>query len=115
MRNALFFQGKDQEAGVESSLQQLKILDEQLQEKKFFGGERVGFVDLVGWIPQWLPVFEEVADVKLFDAERFPSLARWAKNLMEVPAIKVVAPDQDKMLAYFHVLRQNKLSSNTIK
>ncbi|RWR74774.1 glutathione transferase GST 23-like protein isoform X2 [Cinnamomum micranthum f. kanehirae] len=54
-------EGKEQEKAVEEFLEALKTLEEELKGKDFFGGESVGFLDLVaGWIPHWLPVFEEI-------------------------------------------------------
>ncbi|KAL5994739.1 hypothetical protein ACLOJK_024792 [Asimina triloba] len=93
-----------------------KFAEEKMVGKKFFGGDAVGLVDLVvGWIPQWLPVFEEVADMKIFDAHRFPWLARWADSFMEVPAIKESVPDKEKMLVPVHAVKNNRLSSVTSK
>ncbi|XP_058078901.1 glutathione transferase GST 23-like [Magnolia sinica] len=116
IRTAFFSQGKEREQALESSLAELQILDAELKGKKFFGGDTIGFVDLVaGWIPHWLPVMEEVTGIKLLDASRFPSLDAWAKNFKEVPAIKENSPPHDPMTSYFHGIWTNMVSSATNK
>ncbi|XP_058079277.1 glutathione transferase GST 23-like isoform X2 [Magnolia sinica] len=116
IRTALFSRGKEQEQAIESILEALKTLDAELEGKKFFGGETIGFVDIVaGWIPHWLPVLEEVSDMKLLDAHRFPSLDAWAKNINEVPVIKENLPPRDKMMTAYHGKMKNMVSLATSK
>ncbi|XP_058079013.1 glutathione transferase GST 23-like [Magnolia sinica] len=116
VRTAFYSQGKEQEQALESLLEVLKTLDAELEGKKFFGGETIGFVDLVaGWIPHWLTVLEEVAGKKLLDAYRFPSLDAWGKNFMEVPVIKENVPPHDKMMTTLLGKRKNMFSSATSK
>ncbi|XP_058079401.1 glutathione transferase GST 23-like [Magnolia sinica] len=113
---AFLSQGKEQEQAIESSLEALKTLDAELEGKKFFGGETIGLVDIVaGWIPHWLPAYEEVAGIKLFDAHRFPSLDEWAKNFNEVLVIKENLPPRDKMMTVYHGMRKNMVSSAASK
>jgi glutathione S-transferase len=45
---------------------------------------------------------EEAGGVKLLDAERFPSLHKWAQNFIEVPVIKECIPPREQLLNYFN-------------
>ncbi|XXG50617.1 hypothetical protein AAC387_Pa02g4591 [Persea americana] len=108
-------EGKEQEKAVEELLEALKILEEQLKGKEFFGGESVGFLDLVaGCIPHWLPVFEEVCGFKLLDANTFPSLHAWGDRFLNVPFIKEKLPPFDKLLVILTNLRKSSLSKGVL-
>ncbi|XP_058107702.1 probable glutathione S-transferase [Magnolia sinica] len=96
--------GEAREKATESAIELLKTVDQELKGKKFFGGEAIGYLDIVmGLIPCWLPIWEEVLGMKLVDAETFPSLHAWVENFLEVPIIKESLPPRDEML---HIFRQ---------
>ena len=54
----------------------LKIMEEQgLREKKFFGGDRIGIVDIAfGTIAHWFGVIEEIIEVKVLEVHALPRL-----------------------------------------
>ncbi|KAJ8646351.1 hypothetical protein MRB53_008099 [Persea americana] len=57
IKTAFYSKGGEREKAVKSALEAMKTLEEELKGKEFFGGERVGFLDLaVGLITYWLPV-----------------------------------------------------------
>lgn len=95
--------GEEQEKATQEARELLKILEEQgLGNKKFFGGNEIGLVDLVfGWIAGWLGVIEEVVDVKVLDADSFPKLHAWTQNFKDHPVIKENLPDRNEMLAEY--------------
>ncbi|XP_010279423.1 PREDICTED: probable glutathione S-transferase [Nelumbo nucifera] len=108
---ALCAEGPEKEKAVETAMETLNYLEKQIEGKKFFGGKTIGFLDLViGWIPHWLDVLDEVGGMKLFDAERFPCLHEWAQNFIQIPIIKDCHPPRDEMVAYFQSSRQYMLS-----
>ncbi|XP_049381492.1 glutathione transferase GST 23-like isoform X4 [Solanum stenotomum] len=89
------------------AVQNLELIEEQLKGKKFFGGESIGYVDLVlGWMAYLLDVFEEVIDLKLFDAHKFPLLSGWMKNFCDAPAIKQHLPPRDKLVTKYQLLHE---------
>ncbi|CAL5347537.1 unnamed protein product [Camellia sinensis] len=104
--------GEEHEKARQGSLEMLRTIEEHaLGDKKFFGGENVGMVDIaLGWIAYWLEVMEEIIGVKLLEAESFPRLHSWKKNFKEVSEIKENLPDQDKMIVLFKHLREMLLS-----
>uniref|UniRef100_A0A2N9I0D6 glutathione transferase n=1 Tax=Fagus sylvatica TaxID=28930 RepID=A0A2N9I0D6_FAGSY len=96
-------EGEGKVKAIESTQESLAFLEKQIEGKKYFGGEQIGFLDLAsGWIAHWLSAMEEAGGVKLLDAERFPSLHKWAQNFIEVPVIKECIPPREQLLNYFN-------------
>ena len=84
-------------------MESLVFLDKQIEGKKFFGREEIGYLDLVaGWIPLWLGVMEELGGMKLLEKEMFPSLHGWSQNFIHIPLIKECLPARENLLNYFH-------------
>lgn len=87
---------------IESAQKSLAILENLIEGKKHFGGEQMGFLDLVvGWIAHWLNTMEEAGGMKLLDAERFPSLHEWAQSFIEIPVIQESIPPRQEFVDYF--------------
>ncbi|OAY55451.1 probable glutathione S-transferase [Manihot esculenta] len=105
--------GEEQEKAVKESLEMLKTIEEHaLGEKKYFGGDKIGMVDIAcGGIAYWLGLIEEVAGIKLLEPHKFPKLHAWTKNFIEVPIIKDNLPNRDDMLVFFKQAREKLLSS----
>ncbi|OMP02857.1 hypothetical protein CCACVL1_02680, partial [Corchorus capsularis] len=62
----------------------LQLLEEMLKGKKFFGGEKVGFLDIAfGWITIWLGAIEEVAALDFFNPYQYPLLHIWSNKFKE--------------------------------
>ena len=101
--------GNEQEKAIDSTQESLKFLEELIEGKKFFGGETIGFLDLVvGSLPNWLRFLEEVEDIKLFEAEKFPSLCEWAERFSQIPIIKERMPKTEDLIIYFQAQRKGK-------
>ncbi|XP_010243633.1 PREDICTED: glutathione transferase GST 23-like [Nelumbo nucifera] len=94
--------GEEQEKALKEAPEVLKTIEERaLGEKKFFGGETVGMVDIAfGWLAHWIGPMEELTGVKLVEAHAFPRLHAWMENFKEVPEIRDNLPDRHRMLAY---------------
>lgn len=108
--------GQEQEKAAKEAKEQLMILEERaLGEKKFFGGDKIGMVDIaLGWIAGWLDVIEEAAGLKLLEAETFPRLHAWAEKFKEVPGIQEKLPDHDDMLIYYKQKREMFIASASL-
>ncbi|KAK7815665.1 glutathione transferase gst 23 [Quercus suber] len=94
--------GEEQEKALKESLEIVKIVEERgLGEKKFFGGDKIGIVDIAFVeFAYWLEFIEEIVGVKLLDANAFPHLHAWKKNLKEVPVIKENLPDHGEIFSF---------------
>ncbi|KAF8392196.1 hypothetical protein HHK36_022538 [Tetracentron sinense] len=104
---AMCSQGEEHDKALKQTIEYLGIINGELKGKKFFGGETIGYLDLVmGWIPHWLLVWEEVAGMEVLDPIKFPYLNAWMENFKKFPIIKDYLPPRDKMLVYYHGRRQ---------
>ena len=108
-------QGKLQEEDKVTVMENLKFVEEQLKWKKFFGGEKIGFLDILfGWL-NLASVIEEVAGVKLIDGDNFPLLKAWMELFSDVPVIKESWPDQEKLIIKYQLRREKILASAAAK
>jgi len=99
---AFWVEEKEREKAAEEASEILKFLEEELKEKRFFGGESIGMVDIVASvIAFWLGVFEEASGVKLLTTEKFPKLCNWSHEFVSNGVIKENLPPRDKLIAYF--------------
>ncbi|KAL1563145.1 glutathione transferase [Salvia divinorum] len=110
---ALYSEGEDQERAVKLAVEYLDRIEEQLQLQGniFFGGEKIGYVDLVmGFVAYILPVWQEVASVNILDLSRFPAIAAWTVNFLEHPVIKTeYLPHRDEIFSFYSRRRQELL------
>jgi len=96
---------KEREKAVEETCEVLKFLEEELKEKRFFGGESIGMVDIVAnAIAFWLGVFEEASGIKLLKRENFPKLTNWRHEFVSNSVVKECLPPREKLIAYFREL-----------
>lgn len=101
---ALCSRGDERERAKKSSMEALEKIEEEikLRGKKYFGGETIGFVDLVaGFIAYQMPVFDEIASMKILDSSKFPATLEWINNFLSHPLIHEDLPSKDQMFAYF--------------
>ncbi|CAM0955497.1 unnamed protein product [Alopecurus aequalis] len=108
--------GEDQEAAVRQVHENLALLEAELLEgafkgRRFFGGDEVGFLDVVlGCGSYWLAVFEEVTGVQLVDAEAFPLFHAWLRDFEAQDEVRETIPSIDRLLEYARGLRQMLLA-----
>ncbi|KAG9137876.1 hypothetical protein Leryth_024274 [Lithospermum erythrorhizon] len=111
-RQVLTSQGKEQEDAVVSVQENLTLIEKQLEGKKFFGGETIGYLDIAyGWIANLNSVLEIVCDVKVVDADKFPKLLAWMHTFSEVPEIKEFFPPHERLVSKFQAMRKGSLAA----
>ncbi|XP_031264149.1 glutathione transferase GST 23-like [Pistacia vera] len=99
---ACWKEGEEKDKAVESAIEPFALLEKQIEGKKYFGGEEIGYLDLaLGWIPHWLPVMEQVGEMKLVDGEKLPLLNEWCHNFIQIPLIKESLPPREKLVNHF--------------
>ncbi|THG07900.1 glutathione S-transferase U7-like [Camellia sinensis] len=99
--NTCSAEGEEKEKAIESAKESFAFLEKQIEGKKFFSGENIGFLDLVvGWIPIWVSAMEEIGGTSLVNAANFPCLHEWAQNFVQDPHIKECLPPIEKIVNY---------------
>ncbi|XP_010923806.1 glutathione S-transferase U19 [Elaeis guineensis] len=78
----LRYTGEAHEEAKEEFLENLKLLEGELQDKTYFGGENFGLVD-IAFVPftTWFYTFEFYGNFSI--EEEFPKLVAWGKRCME--------------------------------
>lgn len=116
-------EGEEQEAAYEAAVEQLLVLEKELavSGKPFFGGDKVGFVDLsLGPLAYVLPMYEEViggggvsvtANNKMVVEEKMPCLAAWMGRFLSSPAVRAHLPPLEKLRPRYQALRESLLVS----
>ncbi|CAI0556316.1 unnamed protein product [Linum tenue] len=104
--------GREQEEGVASIAENLKLLEAELEGKKFLGGEEIGIPDFaLGWLVNLVPVFEEILGLKIVDEERHPSLSEWSRRISDIPVIEESWPPRDKLVTKWAAIRDHFLAT----
>lgn len=99
----LGYGGKEEKEKARDELSKLlKILDNEIKDKKFFGGDTIGFVDFVSiLIAYWLGVIQEVLKVEVLTNDEHPNIYAWAQELQSCSIIKENLPPREKLLGAY--------------
>ncbi|XP_073135027.1 probable glutathione S-transferase [Henckelia pumila] len=98
-RRACLVSGEEQAKAKEEAEESLKILDNELKGKKLFGGDVVGFVDIVGnFIAYWSLVIAELVGEEIITKEKFPNLCGWMNEYVNSSSINQHLPDREKLV-----------------
>ncbi|XP_024018589.1 probable glutathione S-transferase, partial [Morus notabilis] len=87
--------GEEKEAAMKEFLDALKLLETELGDKPYFGGDSFGFLDiaLVGFYP-WFYAQETFGNFSV-EAE-CPKLIEWAKRCKEKESVSKSLADEKK-------------------
>lgn len=97
-------EGKDREEAIGEVSEGLRALEEELKGKKFFGGEKLGFVDIVAnFIAHWSRAMDEAFGVRILTTElqNLPSLTQWCHRFLQHPIVEHNLPPKTQLLAFF--------------
>lgn len=88
--------GDEQERAKKEFIEILKMLEEELGDKPYFGGESFGFMDisLVTFYP-WFCAFEKIANFSI--EPHCPILIEWTKRCMLKPSVANTLVDPNKI------------------
>ncbi|KAK7268656.1 hypothetical protein RIF29_21361 [Crotalaria pallida] len=106
---------EEREKATEKLWEHLRVVEEHCfgDEKKFFGGDNINIVDIAfGSIAKFLEIEEDVIQVKVLEAEKFPHLLSWFNNFKNVPVISENLPNHEKTVTTIKAIRQKALASS---
>lgn len=80
----------------------LKLIENQLKDKDFFGGERIGCLDIVMIVlSHWFKVVrEQVFNIEFISPDNFPVLHKWMTKVSQIDFVKESLPPPDKLTAF---------------
>lgn len=69
--------------------------------KYYFGGDSIGFLDLVlGSHLGWFKAIEKIAGIKFLDQTKFPQLTAWADRFCAHHTVREVMPEVDRLVEF---------------
>ncbi|KAL6999769.1 Glutathione S-transferase U1 [Sarracenia purpurea var. burkii] len=102
-----FTKGDDQEAAKKEFMDSLKVLEAELGEKPYFGGDEFGFVDIaVVGFNCWFYTYDSYANFSI-EAE-CPKLIAWAKRCMQRQSVARTLPDPHRVYDYALQLKKRR-------
>ena len=102
MRRSFFLKGEEQEKAKEELPEMLKVVDNELKDKKYFVVDKFGFVDIVAnVVALWLGVLEEASGVVLVTNEKYPNFYAWRDEYINCSENKKYLPSRNELLAKF--------------
>ncbi|KAL2943472.1 putative glutathione S-transferase parC [Bienertia sinuspersici] len=102
-------EGEVQEAAKKELVECFKLLEKELGDKHFFGGQNLNIVD-VALIPfyTWFYALETCGNFSI--VEECPHLVGWAKRCMDKQTVSNSLPDQYKIYTHLLELRNQHLA-----
>ncbi|CAL4923454.1 unnamed protein product [Urochloa decumbens] len=102
--------------GMKQSAAAVETLEGALRDcakgKPFFGGDSVGYVDVVlGGLLGWVRAHEELKGVSSFDTERTPLLAAWADRFWSLEAVEPVMPEVSRLVEFGKMLQARQAAA----
>ncbi|CAI8595288.1 unnamed protein product [Vicia faba] len=99
--------GEEKEAAKKEFIEALKLLEQELGDKSYFGGEKLGYVD-VALIPfyTWFKGYETFGNINI--EKECPKFIDWAKRCIEIESVSKSIPDQDKVYQFIVEVRKKR-------
>lgn len=104
---------KEKDEGTKQTLAAVDMLERALREcskgKPFFGGDNVGYVDVVlGGMVARMQGTEALCGVELLHATKTPLLLAWMERFGEMEPAKVVLPKVDRLVEFAKMKRAQR-------
>ncbi|WOG97845.1 hypothetical protein DCAR_0417186 [Daucus carota subsp. sativus] len=97
--------GEEQEAAKKDLIDNLKVLESELGDKPYFGGESFGFLDVaLVTYSSWFEAYETVGNFSI-EAE-CPKLIAWVKRCLERESVAKALPESKKVVDFVMGLKQ---------
>ncbi|XP_012472507.2 glutathione S-transferase U7 [Gossypium raimondii] len=105
--------GKEKEETIEEIHEQLKVLEDELKGKQFFGGQRIGYLDIVAMILVWLHLAGSITGQKVLSTEKFPLIYEWIERVMKMEVVNECLIPEEKRQDWIQLAqRAPKSASN---
>ncbi|NP_001234082.1 uncharacterized protein LOC543813 [Solanum lycopersicum] len=102
MYKVCYGKGEEREKGCDETFEVLKYLDNELQNKKFFGGDSIGFVDIVAsYIALWFGAIQEAIGMELLTEQKFPKLSKWIDEFLCCRIVKENLPNREVLVLLY--------------
>ncbi|KAK6779224.1 hypothetical protein RDI58_021408 [Solanum bulbocastanum] len=101
--NAFLRKGEENEKAKEEICEMLKILDNELKDKKLFVANKFGYADMAAnLVGLWMGFFEEASGVVLATNEKFPNFCAWKDAYINCSQVKEYLPIRFNELLGFY-------------
>ncbi|CAA7017518.1 unnamed protein product [Microthlaspi erraticum] len=101
------------EIAIKEAQEMLTFLEKEITGKDLFGGETIGFLDMVAgsMIPFCLARGWEGMGIDMIPEEKFPELNRWIKKLKEIEVVRECIPHREKQIEHMKKVAERIKSS----
>ncbi|KAL8148682.1 putative glutathione S-transferase [Apium graveolens] len=97
--------GEEQEGAKKDFIDNLKVLENELGDKTYFGGETFGFLDVaLVTFYSWFYAYEKLGNFSI-EAE-CPKLIAWAKRCLERESVSKSLPASEKVYDFVYGMKQ---------
>ncbi|XP_059316306.1 glutathione S-transferase U17-like [Lycium ferocissimum] len=110
LRNA---QGKEAKEAVLDKIYEGDLLLEEAfikisKGKSFFGGDSIGYLDIVlGSLLGWVKAQETMDEVKILDETKIPNLAKWDERFCSNEVVKDIIPQPEKLVEVYRKYKES--------
>nr|GME06324.1 probable glutathione S-transferase [Ipomoea batatas] len=103
--------GEEQETAKKDFIDCMKVLEGELGEKPYYGGERFGFLDvaLITFYP-WFLAYEKSGNFSIESV--CPKLIAWAKRCMQRESVSKSLADPYKIYEFVQQIRNTKFGTD---
>ena len=97
--------GEEQETAKKEFIESLKLLEGELGDKPYFGGDNLGYVD-VALVPfySWFYAYETFGNFSI--ETHCPKLISWAKRCLQKESVSKSLDDREKIYAFILELKK---------
>ncbi|KAL5564688.1 hypothetical protein UlMin_027852 [Ulmus minor] len=97
--------GEEQEAAKKDFIEVLKVLEGELGDEAYFGGQSFGFVDIsLVTFSCWFPAYETFGNLSI--EKECPKLMAWVKRCKEKESVSKSLADEKVVLEFLGTMRK---------
>lgn len=104
------------DVAIKEAQELITYLEKEITGKMFFGGETIGFLDMVvgSMIPFCLVRGWEGMGIDMIPKEKFPELCRWIEEIKEIEIVRECIPNREKHIEHMmKIVGRIKAASKT--